>query len=93
MKYKIERTTSFKKDFKLAQKQGMDIDALKVVINCLAEGKPLDEQYHDHELHGKYTGYRECHIESDWLLIYKHEDDVLALSLVRLGTHSRLFKK
>ena len=93
MKYRIERTAQFKKDFKLAEKQGMDMAELAEVVRTLAEGKMLPEKYLDHELQGKYKGYRECHIEPDWLLIYKITVNVLVLSLVRTGSHSRLFKK
>ena len=93
MKYRIERTTQFKNDFKLAEKQGLNIDELEKVITLLANGEDLPDKYKDHELRGNYKGYRECHIESDWLLIYKINKSILILSLVRTGTHSRLFKK
>jgi len=93
MKYFIERTSRFKKDFKLAEKQGLDMGELKKVITILADGESLPEQYKDHELQGKYKGHRECHIEPDWLLIYKISKDVLILSLVRTGSHHRLFNK
>ena len=93
MKYKIERTIQFKKDFKLAEKQGLDISELEKVITILANGEKLPELYRDHDLKGNYKGYRECHIEPDWLLIYKIDESVLILSLVRTGSHSRLYKK
>ena len=93
MKYSIQRTSQFKKDFKLAEKQGLDITELEKVVNILAGGATLPLEYRDHELKGDYSGYRECHIEPDWLLIYKIYEDVLVLSLVRTGSHSRLFKK
>ena len=93
MKYSIQRTSQFKKDFKLAEKQGLDIPELEKVVNILAGGATLPLEYRDHELKGDYSGYRECHIEPDWLLIYKIYEDVLVLSLVRTGSHSRLFKK
>ncbi len=92
MKYCIERTTQFKKDFKLAEKQGLPIVELEKVVLMLADGEVLPQKYRDHELKGKYEGYRECHIEPDWLLIYKIFEQVLVLSLVRTGSHSRLFK-
>ena len=53
----------------------------------------LPEQYKDHNLSGNYKGYRECHIEPDWLLIYKIENDIITLTLVHIGTHSDLFRK
>ena len=93
MKYSIERTTQFKKDFKLAERQGLNVDELQKVILMLANGEMLPEEYKDHELKGNYNGHRECHIEPDWLLIYKISESILVLSLVRTGSHSRLFKK
>ncbi len=93
MKYTIERTSQFKKDFKLAEKQGLDMDELKKVVEMLADGQELPEKYRDHPLKGDYKGHRECHIEPDWLLIYKITESVLILSLVRTGSHSRLFKE
>ena len=92
MKYRIERTTQFKKDFKLAEKQGMDMTKLADAVRLLADGEMLPREYLDHELQGKYKGYRECHIEPDWLLLYKITESVLVLSLVRTGSHSRLFR-
>ena len=91
MKYTIERTTQFKKDYKLAKKQGLRLGDLAGVISMLANGETLPEKYRDHELKGKYKGHRECHIAPDWLLIYKIAEDVLILSLVRTGSHSNLF--
>ena len=93
MKYSIERTTQFKKDFKLAEKQGLDMTELEAVITMLANGIVLPAKYRDHELRGNYSGHRECHIEPDWLLIYKITESVLVLSLVRTGSHSKLFNK
>lgn len=93
MKYRIERTPQFKKDYKLAQKQGLDIEKLKNVISILANGETLPAKNRDHALKGNYNGHRECHVEPDWLLIYKLENETLVLSLVRTGTHSKLFKK
>jgi mRNA interferase YafQ len=51
----------------------------------------LDEKYKEHGLKGKYLGFRECHIQPDWLLLYLLEDDILTLTLVETGTHSDLF--
>jgi len=83
------RTKQFKKDFKLSNKQGRDAEALFEVIEKLAMGKKLDRQYYDHSLSGKFKDCRECHITSDWLLIYKIEG--AELILVRNGSHSDLF--
>jgi mRNA interferase YafQ len=91
MKYKIERTSQFKKDFKLALKRNCNIEKLKTAVTILANGERLPEEYLDHPLRGNYSGYRECHIEPDWLLIYKITENVLLLTLYRTGSHSDLF--
>lgn len=92
MKYQIEMSTRFKKDYKLIQKRGYDTSLLKEVIDILANGKQLPEKYLDHPLSGDYTGCRECHIQPDWLLVYRIEKNLLILGLTRTGTHSDLFK-
>lgn len=91
MKYNVEYTAQFKKDIKLAQKQGKNIDEIFEVIEKLANDELLDERYRDHALGGDYVGHRECHIEPDWLLIYKKYQSELILYLVRNGSHSELF--
>lgn len=91
IKYEIQRTSQFKKDYKLAIKRGCDINKLQKVVMILASGEPLPEEYRDHPLRGNYSGYRECHIEPDWLLVYKITENVLVLTLYRTGTHSDLF--
>ena len=91
MKYQIEMSTRFKKDYKLAQKRGYNMNLLKEVIDILANGEQLPGKYLDHPLSGDYRGSRECHIESDWLLIYRIEKDLLVLGLTRTGTHSDIF--
>lgn len=88
---KIVPSNRFKKDLKLAQKRGMNLNLLRTVVNTLAEGKKLDIQYRDHELTGDYNGFRECHVQPDWLLIYRIEQGELELFLFRTGTHSDLF--
>ncbi len=92
MKYEIKFTAQFKKDLKLAKKQGKDTEKLFEVIEKLACGEKLDPKYRDHELTGNYRGCRECHIEPDWLLVYEVIGDVLVLMLYRLGSHSELFR-
>jgi mRNA interferase YafQ len=91
MKYEIQRTSQFKKDYKTAVKRNLDMEQLKKIVKILAEGEALPEEYDDHTLKGKYSGYRECHIQPDWLLVYKITEDLLILSLYRTGTHSDLF--
>lgn len=93
MKYEVIFTNQFKKDLKLAKKQGKKLSKLLAVIELLANGETLDMKYRDHALTGDYIGTRECHIEPDWLLIYEIRDNVLVLILYRLGSHSELFKK
>lgn len=86
-------TNQFKKDYKLAVKRKMNIELLDDIIRKLANGQPLSEKCKDHSLTGNWIGYRECHIQPDWLLIYSIEDDLLVLTLTRTGTHSDLFGK
>ena len=91
MKYEVKPSNQFKKDVKLAQKRGYNINLLTDVIKTLANGETLDAKYRDHQLSGNYGSFRECHIQPDWLLIYAIEDDTLILYLSRTGTHSDLF--
>jgi len=83
------RGAQFRRDVKLAERRGKDLSKLRELILLLAEGQPLPPRYKDHPLSGDWKQYRDCHIESDWLLIYKIEGD--DLYLVRTGTHSDLF--
>ncbi len=91
MQYELILTGRFKKSLKLAKKRGLDINLLDKIVTLLQNDIPLEEKYHDHDLKGKYQGFRECHIQPDWLLIYLKEDDVLTLTLVDTGTHADLF--
>ena len=88
---KIVPSNQFKKDLKLARKRGCKMEHLRDVVNALANEQKLDEKYRDHGLTGNYNGFRECHIEPDWLLIYRINQDALELFLFRTGTHSDLF--
>jgi mRNA interferase YafQ len=89
----LEISTQFKKDLKLARKQHKDVIRLEKVISTLQEEMPLPEKYRDHLLSSNWQGYRECHIDPDWLLIYKViKGHVRLLRLARLGSHSDLFK-
>ncbi|MDO4607903.1 MAG: type II toxin-antitoxin system YafQ family toxin [Clostridia bacterium] len=92
MKYEIKFTNQFKKDLKLAKKQGKDTEKLFEAIEMLANGEALPAKYRDHDLTGDYKGCRECHIEPDWLLVYEIVEDVLVLMLYRIGSHSELFR-
>ena len=91
MKYELVLTGKFKKGLKLARKRGLNLKLLDDIVEKLLNGIPLEEKHLDHELKGKYKGFRECHIQPDWLLIYLLENDVLTLTLVDTGTHSDLF--
>ncbi len=91
MKYTIKFTNAFKKSYKLMKKRGYDLSLLDDVIETLGCGKTLSEKYKDHVLKGEYSGFHECHIKPDWLLIYLIEDDILTLTLVNTGSHSDLF--
>lgn len=87
----VRYSTKFKKDVKLCSKRGYDMSKLQHVIDTLRIPEPLPAKNDDHNLTGNYAGYRECHLEPDWLLIYKQIDNELRLN--RTGTHSDLFKK
>ena len=89
----INYHTSFKKDYKRIIKRGYKAERLEKVLNYLVNEIPLPQEYRDHDLTGDWKGYRECHIQPDWLLIYKIRNDSLVLTLTRTGTHSDLFNK
>ena len=86
---RLSQTIQFKKDIKRLQKRGKDLAKIKAVIDLLLAQKPLPEKNRDHPLGGNWAGHRDCHIEPDWLLIYKVLDDEVRLE--RTGTHSDLF--
>ena len=90
-KYKVIQSNSFKKERKKMLKQHKDIFKLKVVVDMLANGKMLPTKYRDHNLTGNFIGCRECHIESDWLLVYKVDKNQLELILLHTSSHSNLF--
>ena len=90
-KYTVKPTTQFKKDYKRAMKRGLKIELLERIVELLAMGEALPEKNRDHELSGNWDGHRECHIQPDWLLVYRIEDNVRVLTLTRTGTHSDLF--
>ncbi len=91
MIYEVKFTTRFKKDLKTVQKQGKNVDKLFDVVEKLANDEELLPRQHDHDLTGDYVGFRECHIEPDWLLVYKKNKTELILFLSRTGSHSDLF--
>ena len=87
----LSYTKQFQKDLKKNQKRGKNIDKIKLVIENLAYERKLDSRLKDHKLVGNYQDRRECHIEPDWLLIYKLTSQEIIFE--RTGSHSDLFKK
>ena len=81
----------FRRDLKAIKKRGLDLELLNAVVDTLAARQPLEEKHRDYALTGDYSGFRECHILPDWLLIYRVDDEELFLLLSRTGTHSDLF--
>ena len=86
----IFQTSQFKRDFKRIKKRGKDLNKLKEVVSILDKSEALADRHHDHALIGEWSGSRDCHIEPDWLLIYRVEGD--SLFLERTGSHSDLFR-
>ena len=84
-------TTQFRKDLKRIRKRGYRLAKLDDVLQTLLREEPLPAKHRDHDLTGDYTGFRECHIEPDWLLIYAIDKGKLILTASRTGTHSDLF--
>lgn len=89
--YTIFRQNRFKKDVELAKKRGKNLQKLKNIITALSLGYELDKKYKDHVLIGDYANTKECHIEPDWLLVYRIDKKEKLLYLIRTGTHSDLF--
>lgn len=94
-KYAIAATKKFEKQLKKVNKQGKKIEKLIIVVDKLANGEELEPKYKDHALiDNKYfKNCRECHIEPDWLLVYKYNDNELILFLVETGSHSEVLGK
>ncbi|GHV40069.1 hypothetical protein FACS1894187_20620 [Synergistales bacterium] len=89
--FELHTTSQYRKDRKRAKKRGLDMDLLDDVIQQLIEGKTLDSKFKDHALISNHEGFRECHIQNDWLLIYALDNDRLVLVLTQTGSHSDLF--
>ena len=88
----FSRTNQFRKDVKRAEKRGKDLAKLKAVLDLLMDGEPLPAKYQDHPLRGNFAGSRDCHIETDWVLIYTLTDQNTHVRFERAGTHSDLFR-
>lgn len=84
-------SSRFRRDLKAISKRGLDLSLLTAVVDKLAAREPLEAKNKDHALTGDYIGFRECHIQPDWLLIYRIDEGELFLMLSRTGTHSDLF--
>lgn len=91
--YKISYTNQFKKDLKKCQKRGMDMMLIQFVIQLLAQNGKLPATYKPHLLSGNKDGIWECHIKSDWLLLWRQNNKELTLLMLETGTHSDVFGK
>ena len=87
----IHRTSSFKADLKRCIRRHYPMAELEAVVDTLAAEEKLDPRYKDHALTGDYADFRECHIRSDWLLVYAVDEGNLILTLTRTGTHHDIF--
>ena len=87
----IVYTSKMKRDAKRTKKRGKDLSKLIAVLDLLASQAPMPEKYQDHALKGEMRGYRECHIEPDWLLVYQVLENRLILLASGTGSHSDLF--
>ncbi len=94
MKYDIILTSAFKKELKNIKKRNKDLAKLTEIVNKLANDEELDVKYRDHALANnlRFKDCRECHIEPDWLLVYRYDHNELILLLFETGSHSELFK-
>lgn len=88
---KLKTTAQFRKDYKRIKKRSYNLSLLQDVLETLCEEKSLDAKYKDHALMGAYKGFRECHVQPDWLLIYTIDKDKLILVAARTGSHADLF--
>ena len=79
----------FKRDLKICEKRNLPMKDLRNVIKDICEGKTLDIRYRDHQLKGNFKGYRECHIQPDWLFIYSTDENTLYA--MQTGTHADIY--
>ncbi len=87
----LETTSHFRGGYKRLKRQGCDMNLLREVLDKLLAGVPLEPRLRDHALKGRFLNYRECHIQPDWLLIYRVDGERLVLVTQRTGTHAELF--
>jgi len=93
--YLIYRTKTFEKSYSRLKRSGINgkvVTEIENVIDLLSSGEPIDSVFRDHKLNGEYEGYRECHIRTDLLLIYRLQEDKIVLALIDIGSHSYLFE-
>ena len=88
---RVKTTKQFEKDFKLMVKQGRDLEKLKTIMRKLINQEHLDMKYKDHKLISNLEGHRECHIEPNWLLVYRLRQSEETIVFVRTGSHSDIF--
>ena len=89
--YELFASNKFKRDFKKCKRQNKNLQKLEATLTLLTASEPLPISRRDHNLTGNYANHRECHIEPDWLLIYRINEDEKLIELVRTGSHSELF--
>lgn len=90
MKYKVLYAKAYKKAIKNLRSK--ELQTLESIIDKLAKGERLETRHNDHKLQGEFTGFRECHIKPDLLLIYQKQEDILILTCINVGSHSTIFK-
>lgn len=91
MKYLISYSNQFKHDFKTIKKRNYPVDLIVIVFELLENGGDFPEKYHVHKLSDNYNDCWECHIRPDWLLIWRYNEKIQEIELIRTGTHSDLF--
>lgn len=89
-KYQLATTNTFDREYRKMLKRGYNAELLETIVEMLLNDEVLPVKNKDHALTGNWKGYRECHIQPDWLLVYKKSEERLILSLSRTGTHSDL---
>jgi mRNA interferase YafQ len=87
----VRQSTGFRRDVKRVLRQGFDLSKLEAAVEALVSQQPLAEHYRDHSLFGNWKSYRECHLQPDWLLIYRVTEE--ELQLARTGSHAELFSR
>jgi mRNA interferase YafQ len=89
--YKLTTTKQFERDYKLCKKRGLNLSLLHKVFTLLEDSGTLPPKYKPHKLTGPYTGFLECHVQNDWLLVWSKNEEKGEILLTRTGTHSDLF--